>query len=120
MYQRCPICNGTGVVGGFDNKCEVCNGTKIIDEMTGLPPARMNNLEKPKENMFDAAIRSVRERNFDVTGETFPQTGRKFSGEIFPEPLDFDGAKLAKEKWDKFKHDRKGKEWMTVFLTVLP
>ena len=68
MYQKCPICNGTGTLPHPDprltNKCEVCNGTKIIDEMTGLPPARMNNLEESNK-LFDTAIniRKLAEEN---------------------------------------------------------
>jgi len=69
-WQKCPICNGTGLqesIGSRDKfhplePCRICNGTAIIDEMTGLPPARMNNLEL-KRNMFDAAIESVRKDN---------------------------------------------------------
>jgi DnaJ-class molecular chaperone len=41
MYQKCPICNGTGtLMNNFGQilKCEVCNGKMIIDEITGLPP----------------------------------------------------------------------------------
>ena len=53
-YQRCPICNGVGVVsggyfgragdcgswtsGGTTELCQLCNGTGIIDEVTGRPP----------------------------------------------------------------------------------
>ena len=82
MFQKCPICNGTGtLMNSFGQvlKCEVCNGTKIIDEMTGRPPAfstepseeekrasALRGLEMAVNkgaNMFDAAIRSVRKDN---------------------------------------------------------
>jgi hypothetical protein len=65
MWQKCPICNGTGtLMNSFGQvlKCETCNGTNIISEVSGLPPKRMNNLE-PKQNMFDLAIESVRKDN---------------------------------------------------------
>ena len=41
MWQKCPICNGTGIDPGIYslNKCSVCQGMKIISEVTGLPPA---------------------------------------------------------------------------------
>lgn len=42
MYQKCPICNGTGKDPSQFAKvtapCTVCKGAKIISEFTGLPP----------------------------------------------------------------------------------
>lgn len=44
MWQKCPICNGTGVVpshgitSSSSTLCTVCKGAKIISEVTGLPP----------------------------------------------------------------------------------
>lgn len=44
-WQRCPICNGTGIDPnpglGSSNACPVCptcEGKRIISELTGLPP----------------------------------------------------------------------------------
>ena len=44
MWQKCPICNGTGRVtdtiyttNSF-TKCNVCNSKGIISTLTGLPP----------------------------------------------------------------------------------
>ena len=41
MFQKCPVCNGTGNINtiGIYQKCDVCNGRKIISEITGLPPS---------------------------------------------------------------------------------
>jgi DnaJ-class molecular chaperone len=44
MWQKCPICNGTGKVSeplsnNTSTTCTVCQGKKIISELTGLPPA---------------------------------------------------------------------------------
>jgi len=50
MYQKCPICNGTGreyTLGTTDatgRPCSVCNGTKIINEVNGLPPSQYQEL----------------------------------------------------------------------------
>ena len=49
MWQKCPICNGTGSVwfplsNSTSNVCTTCNGHKIISELTGLPPNTTNPL----------------------------------------------------------------------------
>lgn len=38
MYQKCPVCNGTGIGNGKVGYCTTCNGSKIINTITGLPP----------------------------------------------------------------------------------
>jgi DnaJ-class molecular chaperone len=41
-WQKCPVCNGTGVsYGGLSSSatCPTCNGQRIISELTGKPPA---------------------------------------------------------------------------------
>ena len=42
MWQKCPICNGTGIAMAIHSSnavCSVCQGRKIISEVNGLPPA---------------------------------------------------------------------------------
>ena len=47
MWQKCPICNGSGKTyntlssSSFD-VCSTCRGTKIISELNGLPPNYIN------------------------------------------------------------------------------
>ena len=44
MFQKCPLCNGTGqdeswlVHNGSKPKCPTCNGKRIINTLTGNPP----------------------------------------------------------------------------------
>ncbi len=44
MFQKCPLCNGTGIhthilnTGNPTIKCDVCKGQKIISQLTGKPP----------------------------------------------------------------------------------
>jgi len=50
MWQKCPICNGTGnnnsLVGEiFSNICKTCDGKGIISELTGLPPKDNNDFK---------------------------------------------------------------------------
>lgn len=54
MWQKCPMCNGTGsdpswlVHDGNIPKCPVCKGERIINELTGKPPCKnkFDNKEK--------------------------------------------------------------------------
>ena len=45
MWQKCPVCDGTGKNYGYssllsyDSNCPTCNGHRIISELTGKPPA---------------------------------------------------------------------------------
>jgi len=46
MYQKCPICNGSGTNPNYlsnEYQCKTCNGKGIISELTGLPPAGISN-----------------------------------------------------------------------------
>ncbi len=58
MYQKCPLCNGTGKDPNYaDRYCTACHGRRIINELTGLPPnyqkvtvlpqIELNNLKNP-------------------------------------------------------------------------
>lgn len=62
MYQKCPICNGSGILSFIE--CPTCNGQRIINESTGLPPQKkekekgrqvseelLDKLKKLKEEM---------------------------------------------------------------------
>lgn len=58
MWQKCPICNGTGVhnnivVNTINSICKTCNGHGIISESTGLPPIK----PKQKDENLDHVIR---------------------------------------------------------------
>lgn len=44
MWQKCPICNGTGIsplAGVYSSipQCPTCLGARIISEISGLPPS---------------------------------------------------------------------------------
>lgn len=45
MWQKCPICNGTGEItlqDGNKKTCDTCNGTKMISTVNGKPPTNEN------------------------------------------------------------------------------
>jgi len=50
MWEKCPICKGTGEVvkselEKFSNcaECPVCKGKRIIDSVSGKPPVTEND-----------------------------------------------------------------------------
>lgn len=55
-FQKCPICNGTGVEplsgtsANTQARCLVCDGRRIINKKTGLPPNRIS-IEKVAREM---------------------------------------------------------------------
>jgi Zn-finger nucleic acid-binding protein len=72
MWQKCPICNGTGKTQNTSSSssfdiCSTCNGAKIISELTGLPPSRRmdvitNNLKNYTSTDFrDSNMESQQE-----------------------------------------------------------
>ena len=61
MYQKCPICNGSGDTNSnyslnTSTSCKTCNGKGIISEITGLPPnilSEVLGIPKDKFNSGD-------------------------------------------------------------------
>ena len=55
MYQKCPICFGTGIdqISPYtDNAtpvCPTCKGKRIINELTGKPPNDVNADGQPND-----------------------------------------------------------------------
>lgn len=53
MWQKCPICNGSGnhtqpYTNATSGLCKVCGGKGIINEITGLPPEGVETFASPK------------------------------------------------------------------------
>lgn len=54
MWQKCPVCEGTGVspIGGtYSNipSCPTCMGARIISQINGLPPS--SGVKQIKSNL---------------------------------------------------------------------
>ncbi len=80
MWQKCPICDGTGrtyntVSSSSFEVCSVCNGTKIISELYGLPP----NYELKVEERQKADI----PRNIPGPLTTYPSTDFRDNNEDY-------------------------------------
>mgnify|MGYP000045817884 CR=1 FL=1 len=71
MWQKCPICNGTGKVLTQPLKinrpsiCPTCNGHNIINELTGLPP----NTTRPLPNLSTGDFRDNGETQQEYFGK---------------------------------------------------
>lgn len=55
-FQKCPVCNGTGIdpsPGTFNTVpvCPTCKGARIINELSGLPPACYMSTQKPTQDV---------------------------------------------------------------------
>ena len=60
-YQKCPICQGSGLVNEpySQESCSVCHGAKIIDEQTGQPPSLEKvdfDVDKLLKTGFDGSV----------------------------------------------------------------
>ncbi len=63
MWQKCPICNGTGVSpisGSYSSipTCPTCQGKRIISEINGLPPATVPPHTYTETDFRDANMES--------------------------------------------------------------
>ena len=66
MWQKCPICNGTGRDSFYQDKyCTTCNGYKIINELTGLPPTKTKEIKEVKSNLENLSENLDLESHFD-------------------------------------------------------
>jgi hypothetical protein len=51
MFQKCPICEGTGLDTIIKPAimCSVCKGEKIISSLTGFPPNRVKQFHSTND-----------------------------------------------------------------------
>ena len=49
-WEKCPVCDGAGLLSPTNITCAVCKGQKIISSLTGKPPNEgVINLTPQKE-----------------------------------------------------------------------
>lgn len=53
MYQKCPLCEGSGKAKNQVSLCEVCKGERIIDTVTGLPPSKSDATKVDADKITD-------------------------------------------------------------------
>lgn len=64
MYQKCPICNGTGQGSGTNSRqipCSVCKGHKIISEVTGQPPPTSQSINTQRHTNWGESTGDFRD-----------------------------------------------------------
>lgn len=62
MYQKCPICNGTGIamtIQSSNSVCPTCQGKRIISELTGLQKLRSKILSSLANEPIDATEKEL-------------------------------------------------------------
>ena len=87
MWQKCPICNGTGTLpfnGTYSTTpiCPTCNGSRIISEINGLPPSSVpissikSSSTINKMNPFEG---DFRDGNMESQDEYFGRNNKKMN-----------------------------------------
>lgn len=75
MWQKCPICNGTGTTfyplsSSTSAVCTVCDGRKIISYANGNPPG-MNDIINNRSIKSPGSVWDNAELNRDLTEDAF-------------------------------------------------
>ena len=73
MWQKCPICNGAGVIptSGIDpsKACPTCNGARIISSINGTPPVTSSTTSTV--NKMNPFAGDFRDANMESQDEYF-------------------------------------------------
>lgn len=110
-WQKCPICNGTGLCPDetlmVQHACTVCKGQKIISTLTGLPPE--NAVVEP-EMSLEEIIENTPVSNLEDLFKGFGDSN---------EPIGAIDKGWAKTKIDELKANKKIDEAQMKRLTEL-
>ena len=73
MWQKCPICLGTGVDNNIiifnkEIKCTACDGKKIINTITGNPPVD-DRVEKLPSNINEVTFWGGLDKKYDINNK---------------------------------------------------
>jgi RecJ-like exonuclease len=75
MWQKCPVCGGTGKVpnnlSSIHDTCDVCHGKKIISQLTGLPPNGFQDFTKKPEYAPPFNGTDFRDQGYETQQEYF-------------------------------------------------
>lgn len=78
MWQKCPVCNGTGTIPGghvsssLFTTCPTCDGKRIISQLTGLPPSFANKEQSIEPCTTESNPESNKVENKPTLGVWFP------------------------------------------------
>lgn len=74
MWQKCPLCNGTGqdeswlIHDGTKSECPTCNGKRIINTLTGNPPVD-DRVEKLPSNINKITYWGGLDKKYDINNK---------------------------------------------------
>ena len=74
MWQKCPICKGTGldpncfIINNNPPKCPVCKGKRIINTLTGNPPVD-DRVEKLPSNINEVTFWGGLDKKYDINNK---------------------------------------------------
>lgn len=83
MWQKCPICNGTGIIISDltqtpSKKCGTCNGKKIISSLTGKPPKEDSQKDTGKDKRVEDFFKEA-EKFFGESDKMFNKMSKDAS-----------------------------------------
>lgn len=74
MWEKCSICNGTGldpncfIINNNPPKCPVCKGKRIINSLTGKPPID-DRVEKLPSNINEVTFWGGLDKKYDINNK---------------------------------------------------
>lgn len=100
MWQKCPICEGTGIDKYTDKTCDTCGGMKIINSKTGMPPKLSDIKDFDEDEAFSYLRKTPKELQnkliFHYWTDEYPKIQNKDEFDL--EKYKYNGATISLEE----------------------